>query len=74
MRKEQIYSAVKTALVEMLSSCWGITFTKMHIFRAIMQRLARIRRFVHSPDKEKSVPKYVSKCYGYPTWYIGNFV
>ena len=28
----------------------------MHIFRAVVQRLARIRRFVHSPFIEKSVP------------------
>ena len=41
--------------VEMLSRCWDITFTKMHIFRAVVQRLARIRRFVHSPVIEYRV-------------------
>ena len=34
----------------------------MHIFRAVVQRLARIRRFVHSPVIEKSVAAPVTLC------------
>ena len=47
--------------LNMSSRCWDIIFTKLRIFRAVMQRPWGKHRPVQSPDIEKSV-----------VWYNGN--